>query len=243
MKKNEKCAVILAGGLGSRLKPYTLTIPKPLLPLGGMPIIEIVINQLSKQGFKRVIITLGYLGDMIRFVIGDGSKFGLKIEYVVETDPLGTAGSLHLISDLPKRFLVMNGDLLTTFPFQDLIEALEESGSKAAVACCNRTVGIDYGVLKKNSENKLETYTEKPKIDYLVSLGIYAIDSDTLQILKGEKIDMPQFLEKINATPGGVYLFESKHYWQDIGRIQDFEKAGLDFENDPKHFLELNISE
>ena len=242
MSHDYKCAVILAGGLGSRLHPYTLTIPKPLLPLGGMPIIEIVVNQLSTQGFKRVIISLGYLGDMIRFFLGDGSKYGLRIEYVLESIPLGTAGSLFLISDLPKRFLVMNGDLLTTFPFQDLIQSLDKSGSKAAVACCKRTVGIDYGVLRKNSENMLDAYIEKPTIDYLVSMGIYAIDSETLHILNGEKIDMPQFLEKINSTPGGVYLFESEHYWQDIGRLQDFEKAGIDFESDPKHFLEINVS-
>jgi|688.fasta_scaffold06845_5 NDP-sugar pyrophosphorylase family protein len=243
MSNDYKCAVILAGGLGSRLQPYTLTIPKPLLPLSGMPIIEIVLTQLSKQGFKRVIITLGYLGDMIKFIIGDGSRFGLQIEYVVETEPLGTAGSLYLINDLPKKFLVMNGDLLTTFPFRNLLEVLVKSGSKAAVACCKRTVGIDYGVLSKNSENMLDTYNEKPKIDYLVSMGIYAMYSDTLDILSGEKIDMPQFLEKINSTLGGVYLFESEHYWQDIGKLQDFEKAGIDFERDPKHFLEINISE
>jgi NDP-sugar pyrophosphorylase family protein len=240
MDNNVKCAVILAGGLGSRLHPYTLTIPKPLLPIGGIPIIEIVLNQLFRQGFKRVIITLGYLGEMIKFILGDGSKFGLEIEYVAEQEPLGTAGSLFLINNLPKRFIVMNGDLLTTFSYAELLKSLESNDCKAAVACCQRNVQIDYGVLRKDSGNKLSEYVEKPNLNYLVSMGIYALDSDVISFLKGGRMDMPSLLEIIRSATTGVYLLESQSYWQDIGRITDFEKASKDFENDPDKFFKAN---
>jgi NDP-sugar pyrophosphorylase family protein len=231
-------AIILAGGLGSRLHPYTLTIPKPLLPLGGTPIIEIVIKQLSRQGFKRIIVSIGYLGEMIKIHLGDGTKFDVNIEYVSEDNPLGTAGSLFLIKNLPEKFIVMNGDLLTSFPFNDLLESLNFNQVKAAVACHNRNVQIEYGVLKKDSNNRLEEYVEKPTLSYLVSMGIYAFDVETLTLLIGEKIDMPTFLDKIRSEKGGVHVFESHHYWKDIGRIQDFEQASQDFESNPIKFIE-----
>jgi NDP-sugar pyrophosphorylase family protein len=237
MSKNTKTAVILAGGLGSRLHPYTLTIPKPLLPLGGTPIIEIVIRQLANQGFERVVVTLGYMGEMIKFTLGNGERFGLSIDYVVEDEPLGTAGSLHLIDSLPDSFLVMNGDLLTTFPYNDLLASLKSTKSKAAIASHKRTVSIDYGVLEINSDKKLAKYVEKPKIDYLVSMGIYALDSQLLNVLNGQRMDMPELLQSIKDSDGGVFLFESDHYWQDIGRLDDFETAGQDFENNPALFL------
>lgn len=235
---NERTAVILAGGLGSRLHPYTLTIPKPLLPIGGIPIIEIVITQLANQGFSRVIVTLGYMGDMIRFTLGNGSKFGIAIEYVEEREPLGTAGSLYLIEELPEQFLVMNGDLLTTFPYSKLLVALNENNVSAAVASHKRVVNIDYGVLKRDSNGILLEYNEKPKLDYLVSMGIYALKQESIAKLDGSRLDMPDLLRSIGGEHGGVYLYESEDYWQDIGRLEDFEIAGRDFESDRERFLE-----
>lgn len=235
---SEKTAVILAGGLGSRLHPYTLTIPKPLLPLGGTPIIEIVISQLANQGFARVIVTLGYMGEMIKFTLGNGEKFGLRIEYVTENEPLGTAGSLYLIDDLPSEFLVMNGDLLTTFPYSKLLSSLSERGVEAAIASRKRTVNIDYGVLERDSDGNLLTYTEKPQLDYLVSMGIYALKFSAVSNFNGSKLDMPDLLRSIGIEKRGVYLYESDHYWQDIGRLDDFETAGKDFESDRQRFLE-----
>ena len=234
----EKTAVILAGGLGSRLHPYTLTIPKPLLPLGGTPIIEIVISQLANQGFSRVIVTLGYMGDMIKFTLGDGDRFGLRIEYVTEKEPLGTAGSLYLIDELPSEFLVMNGDLLTTFPYSKLLSSLDERGVEAAIASHKRTVNIDYGVLERDSSGNLATYNEKPKLDYLVSMGIYALKLSAIENLNGSRLDMPHLLRSISNENRGVYLYESDDYWQDIGRLDDFETAGKDFEGDRQRFLE-----
>ena len=232
-----RTAVILAGGLGSRLHPYTLTIPKPLLPLGGIPIIEIVISQLAAQGFERVVVTLGYMGDMIRFTLGSGEKFGLIIEYVTEDEPLGTAGSLFLVEELPNEFLVMNGDLLTTFPYEELLASLDKTEAKAAIASHRRTVSIDYGVLTRGVDGKLVSYDEKPKLDYLVSMGIYALTLDAISGLNGTRLDMPDLLRSLDASDGGVFLFESDHYWQDIGRLEDFEMAGKDFEEDPKRFI------
>lgn len=234
----EKTAVILAGGLGSRLHPYTLTIPKPLLPLGGTPIIEIVISQLANQGFSRVIVTLGYMGDMIKFTLGDGDRFGLRIEYVTEKEPLGTAGSLYLIDKLPSEFLVMNGDLLTTFPYSKLLSSLDEREVEASIASHKRTVNIDYGVLERDSSGNLSTYNEKPKLDYLVSMGIYALRLSAIENLNGSRLDMPDLLRSISNENRGVYLFESDDYWQDIGRLDDFETAGKDFEGDRQRFLE-----
>jgi NDP-sugar pyrophosphorylase family protein len=235
---SEKTAVILAGGLGSRLHPYTLTIPKPLLPLGGTPIIEIVISQLANQGFARVIVTLGYMGDMIKFILGNGEKFGLKIEYVTESEPLGTAGSLFLIDDLPGEFLVMNGDLLTTFPYSKLLSSLSERSVEAAIASHKRTVNIDYGVLERDSDGNLLAYSEKPKLDYLVSMGIYALKYSAVENLNGSRLDMPDLLRSLGNQNRSVYLYESDHYWQDIGRLDDFEAAGKDFESDRQRFLE-----
>lgn len=238
MTKNSKTAVILAGGLGSRLHPYTLTIPKPLLPLGGTPIIEIVISQLANQGFSRVIVTLGYMGDMIKFTLGDGDRFGLSIEYVAEKEPLGTAGSLYLIDELPGEFLVMNGDLLTTFPYSKLLSSLDERVVEAAIASHKRTVNIDYGVLERDIIGNLATYNEKPKLDYLVSMGIYALKLSAIENLNGSRLDMPDLLRSISDGNLGVYLYESDDYWQDIGRLDDFETAGKDFEGDRQRFLE-----
>jgi ADP-glucose pyrophosphorylase len=238
MPNVSKTAVILAGGLGSRLHPYTLTIPKPLLPLGGTPIIEIVISQLANQGFDRVVITLGYMGDMIKYTLGDGGRFGLRIEYVTEDEPLGTAGSLYLIDDLPSEFLVMNGDLLTTFPYSKLLTSLSERSVEAAIASHKRTVNIDYGVLDRDSSGNLLAYTEKPKLDYLVSMGIYALKFSAITNLDGSRLDMPDLLRSISDEKRGVYLYESDHYWQDIGRLDDFETAGKDFESDNQRFLE-----
>jgi NDP-sugar pyrophosphorylase family protein len=233
-----KTAVILAGGLGSRLHPYTLTIPKPLLPLGGTPIIEIVVSQLANQGFSRVIVTLGYMGDMIKFTLGDGDRFGLIIEYVTEKEPLGTAGSLYLIDELPSEFLVMNGDLLTTFPYSKLLSSLDEREVAAAIASHKRTVNIDYGVLERDIRGNLATYNEKPKLDYLVSMGIYALKLSAIENLNGSRLDMPDLLDSISKENRGVYIYESDDYWQDIGRLDDFETAGKDFESDRQRFLE-----
>jgi len=235
---SNKTAVILAGGLGSRLRPYTLTIPKPLLPLNGIPIIHIVIRQLASCGFTRVIISLGYMSEMVKFVIDDGSKWGVQIEYLVEDEPLGTAGSLFLIKDPPPSFLVLNGDLLTTFQFDDLVAALnEDDNAVAAVALHRRDVRIDYGVVKIDSNKNIVGYEEKPVLEYQVSMGIYALKNTVLRFLDGTYKDMPTLLLELIQAGHSVIAFETESYWQDIGRLDDFNQAEKDFESDPKKFL------
>ena len=238
MNEPNRTAVILAGGLGSRLHPYTFTIPKPLLPLNGVAIIEIVIRQLKNHGFSRVVVTLGYMGDFLKYVLGDGSKYELSIEYVTEESPLGTAGSLFLVDNLPPFFLVMNGDLLTTANYSQFLEQTKQRNAAAAVMLSERTVNVDYGVIETNENLSLVAYHEKPKMTYKVSTGIYVLSDRALKHVTGKYLDMPELIGKLSGEPGGVYAPVEKCYWQDIGRIEDFEKAGKDFTLEPSLFLE-----
>lgn len=234
---NGKTAVILAGGLGSRLRPYTLTIPKPLLPLDGVPIIEVVVRQLAHQGFARIVVCLGYLGQMIEFVLGDGSRLDTAIEYVYEKDPMGTAGALTLVRDLPEYFLVMNGDLLTTLNYSEFLNVTSESECLAGVALHRRTVNIDYGVVESNSSDRLVNYQEKPTLEFHVSMGIYVIAAELISNQAQVRMDMPELLLNTSARQSGVYTYLSDAYWQDIGRVTDFETASADFAADSSRFL------
>lgn len=234
---SDRTAVILAGGLGSRLRPYTLTIPKPLLPLDGVPIIEIVVRQLVEQGFNRVVVCVGYLGEMIEFVLGDGSRLGTSIEYVYEEGPLGTAGALTLVPDLPRHVLVMNGDLLTRLDYADFLRKSIASGCPAGVALHRRTVSIDYGVVEASAKGRLTQYREKPSLDFNVSMGIYVIAAELIAKLTPRRLDMPELLVNTAAGGKGVYTHLSDTYWQDIGRMEDFEMASADFAADPKSFV------
>lgn len=232
-----KTAVILAGGLGSRLRPYTITVPKPLLPVGGYPIIEIVIRQLAAQGFERVVISTGYLGELIRAYVQDGERLGVAIEYISEEKPLGTAGPLRLIEDLPRTFLVMNGDILTTLDFAGLLARTTAGGHEAGIAVSSRTVSIDYGVLHVDESNCLVAYDEKPKLDYSVSMGVYVISRSAVAKIPDGRYDMPDLLRSVVAANGTVYCDVSTEYWCDVGRIDDFERANLDVEDDPGRFV------
>lgn len=232
-----KTAVILAGGLGLRLNPYTLTLPKPLLPLNGMPILEIILHQLKSEKFERVIISVGYLADLIKAYVKDGSKFGLQISYIEETTPMGTAGSLSLIEDLPENFLVLNGDVLTKFNFSTLISNLEKNRADAIVCLIKSSVQIDYGTVILDENNLIVDYREKPKIEFLMSSGIYAIKKSSLGVLKNEKTDMPDFLTNIKIGGGKVIGIVTDAYWQDIGRQEDYLQASIDFQNNEQEFL------
>lgn len=233
----EATAVILAGGQGKRLRPYTLTIPKPLLPLAGTPIIEIVVRQLSRARFQRIVVSLGYMGEMVEYVLGDGSRFGVQIEYVREASPMGTAGSLALIDGLPEHLLVMNGDLLTTFDYRELLTKTINEGSVAGVALHGRRVEVDYGVVDVDFDGRLVGYREKPSLELLVSMGIYVVSRSAVEMLDGQYCDMPTLLQRLVQQTGGVTTYVTDCYWQDIGRLDDFEQAGRDFEADPNFFL------
>jgi NDP-sugar pyrophosphorylase family protein len=229
--------VLLAGGLGSRLRPYTVTVPKPLLPVGGFPIIEIVMRQLVAQGFERIVISTGYLGELIQAYFQDGAKLGVAIDYVREDVPLGTAGPLTLVEGLPQDFLVMNGDILTTLDFADLLERTRSGGHAAGVAVSSRTVDIDYGVLHMDPLGNLREYEEKPKLDYTVSMGVYVITRAAVDQIPNGKFDMPDLLRSLVSAGGTVLCHRSADYWCDIGRLDDFERANRDVEAKPDRFV------
>lgn len=231
-------AVILAGGKGTRLKPFTMTIPKPLLPLGDVPVLEVVIAQLAAAGFDRVSLTLNHMAAVFTAQLGNGSRWGISLEYLLEEEPLGTAGSLRLVRDLPEHFLVMNGDLLTTVSYAGLMQAHKESGAAATISLSERQVIIDYGVIVPDANNRLSEYREKPVIHYSVSMGIYVLARSALEhIPPTGKFDMPDLMLALHRAGKTVYCPKSDCYWQDIGRFDDYQRASEDFVNDPERFL------
>lgn len=232
-------AIILAGGAGSRLKPFTFTIPKPLVPIGEMPIIEILIRQLAAQAFDRITISVGHLAQLIRAVCGDGSQWGVKIDYVEEDHPLGTAGCLSLLHDLDEiPILVINGDTLTDLDFSAAVRGhREESG---ITICTNqREVAIDFGVLEIDDEGLLLGYREKPTLDYLVSMGVYVISRWVVDdhIPDNERLDMPDLVRTLSDLGHPVRTHNAEAYWLDLGRIDDLEQGDAVFRNQRSRFL------
>ena len=231
-------AIILAGGLGPRLKPYTITIPKPLLPLGDLPILEIVLRQLVAAGADRIALTLGHLQHLFTATLGKGSKFGIDIDYFIEEEPLGTAGSLRLIKDLDDDFLVMNGDILTTLDYKDLYNTHMSKKAWGTIALNQRKVDIDYGVIHFSEDGVLQDYIEKPSIPYSVSMGIYILSRQCLEFIPDKgKFDMPQLMLAMHKAGKLVLCYNSDCYWQDIGRFDDYQQASADFVNNPALFL------
>jgi NDP-sugar pyrophosphorylase family protein len=223
-------AVILAGGKGTRLKPYTSVLPKPLMPLGNRAILEVVIHQLARQGFTDVTLSVGYLAHLIEAVFGDGSTHGVKLAYVHEGAPLGTAGSLRLIPGLDDAFLMLNGDLVTTFDFRELVRAHRAGNHLLTIATRKRRVGVDYGVLsvEPNGDggDRVVAYNEKPTLDVTVSMGIYVVEPEALRHIPPEgHFDFPELVQKLIDAGEPVGAFEYDGLWLDIGRQEDYERA------------------
>jgi NDP-sugar pyrophosphorylase family protein len=231
-------AVILAGGKGTRLHPFTVTIPKPLLPLGDVPILEVVIRQLSQSGFDRVAITLGHLEHLFTATIGDGSRWGINIDYYREDIPLGTAGSLRLVNNLEEDFLVMNGDLLTTISYTDLLERHISCNASGTIALHRREVNIDYGVIETDGRGNLCKYIEKPTIHYTVSMGINVLNRRCIDFIPNTgRFDMPQLMTAMSIAGEKIICHETDCYWQDIGRFDDYQHASKDFTEYPDRFI------
>ena len=231
-------AVILAGGKGTRLKPFTMSIPKPLLPLGDVPILEVVLQQLADTGFKRVVITLGHMAHLFAATIGNGDRWNMKIEYCLEEEPLGTAGPLRHISDLDDNFLVMNGDLLTTIDYRTLFDMHCSKGAWGTIALHRREVHIDYGVVRVDENNCLQEYIEKPSIPYMVSMGINVLSRQCIEFIpEAGKFDMPNLMMAMHQAGKLVLCHETGCYWQDIGRFDDYQQASADFVEDPSRFI------
>jgi NDP-sugar pyrophosphorylase family protein len=225
-------AVILAGGKGTRLKPYTTVFPKPLMPLGDEPILEIVIGQLKSHGFDEAIITVGHLAELIMTFFGDGSRFGAKIIYSREDKPLGTAGGLGLLKEeLNETFLMMNGDVLTTLDFSDLVNYHKRNGAIATIALNKREVDIDFGVVEIDDGNSIVGYKEKPKNEYLVSMGVYVFEPMVLEYIEpNEYLDFPDLIKKLISNGETVKGYVYDGYWLDIGRPDDYERASRDID-------------
>lgn len=233
-------AVILAGGKGQRLKPYTTVLPKPLMPIGDMPILEVVLRQLKAAGITRVTMAVGHLAELLQAFFGNGSRFGLSIDYSFEEKPLGTVGPLTLIPSLGDEsdFLVMNGDVLTTIDYTRLVERHRQSGADVTIATYRREVKIDFGVIEVGEDDFLTGYVEKPKIDYRVSMGIYCFDAKVLgRLQRGQYCDLPDLVKSLLATGRKVASYPFEGYWLDMGRPDDYTLAIDEFEARRAEFL------
>jgi NDP-sugar pyrophosphorylase family protein len=231
-------AVILAGGKGARLAPYTKILPKPLMPIGDMPILEVLLRQMKSSGIEDVVITVGHLANLLRTFFQDGNALGLHISYSYEKAPLGTAGPLSLITGLDRTFLVSNGDVLTTLNLKDLLRFHSEQGATATIAVHRRKVDIDYGVVQCDENSRLVGYIEKPSIDYMVSMGIYVFEPKVLTYISSNQyLDLPDLIRKMLSAGEKVAGFPYSGYWQDLGRPDDYERATHDFETMRADFL------
>jgi NDP-sugar pyrophosphorylase family protein len=231
-------AIILAGGRGTRLKPFTMTIPKPLLPLGDVPILEIVVRQLAAAGISRVVLTLGHMAPLFTAFIGDGARWGAQVTYCYEDEPLGTAGPLRLVPALDDDFIVMNGDILTTLDYRSLIAAHLDRAAHGTIAISQREVHIDFGVVASASDGLLVDYIEKPVIPYQVSMGINVLSRRCLAFIPPQgRFDMPQLMQAMHQAGQDVVCHRTTCYWQDIGRFDDYQQASADFVQDPARFL------
>lgn len=236
---SEKCAVILAGGKGTRLRPYTIAMPKPLVPVGDYPILEIIIRQLSKRGFRRVIITVNHQADLIKTYFGNGDKWGVDIEYALENKPLGTMGPLKNLTNLPDDFIVMNGDILTDLDYGSLLDNHIKEKNIFTISAYKREHKVDYGVLHIDSNNILTGFEEKPKLHYTVSMGIYAVSKDVLRYIpEDEYFGFDTLMLELIESNKKVKVDVFSGYWLDIGRPDDYQKATDDFDEMKGKFIE-----
>lgn len=226
-------AVILAGGKGTRLAPYTKVLPKPLVPIGDMPILEILLRQMKTSGVDHVILTVGHLSGLIRAFFQDGERLGLSIDYSYESSPLGTAGPLSLIAEkIDDAFIVANGDVLTTLNLKDLVASHRKSGAAATIASHQRRIKIDLGVLQFNDSCNLTGYIEKPSYDYWVSMGVYVFEPRVLDYIPyNQYLDFPDLILKLIGSNEQVRSYRFDGYWQDLGRLEDYEQAVKDFDS------------
>jgi NDP-mannose synthase len=221
-----KRAIILAGGKGTRLKPYTVAIPKPLVPVGDKPILEIIILQLKKHGFNHITITVNHMAEIIKAFFGDGTKWDIRIDYTSESKALSTMGPLTLVEDLPENFLVMNGDVITDLNLSDFYNFHTMNKNNFTIGSSKRTDRINYGVLKKDENNRLIKFDEKPLYEFLVSMGIYMVNKKVVDYIPRDKFfGFDHLMNLLIEKQEYPSIFEYNGYWLDIGRPDDYEKA------------------
>jgi NDP-sugar pyrophosphorylase family protein len=232
-----KRAIILAGGKGTRLKPYTISLPKPLVPLDETPILEVIIIQLKKAGFDHVTLAVNHMSEIIKDFCEDGSKWSIKIDYSLETKPLSTMGPLKLINDLPENFLVMNGDILTNLDFKSFYDNHVSEKKIFTISSFDRLELVDYGVLE-TSEEKLLNLEEKPLKAYEVSMGIYMMSRKALDFIPvNQEFGFDHLMHSLIKSNEEVRVIKFNDYWQDIGRPSDYIQASNDFKEFTKNFL------
>ena len=230
-------AIILAGGKGARLAPYTKVLPKPLMPIGDMPILEVLLRQMKASGVDDVVLTVGHLSELLKAFFQDGHQWGLNIQYSYEEKPLGTAGPIALVNGLNDTFLVSNGDVLTTLDLRELVCFHKGHNAIATIASYKRRVHIDLGVLQQGG-CLVTGYIEKPDIDYVVSMGIYVFEPQVLNYIpENQYLDFPDLVLKLIAAGEKVIAFPCTGYWKDLGRPDDYEQAAEDFVHMRAQFL------
>jgi len=226
-------AVILAGGQGTRLLPYTATLPKAMMPIGNKPILEVVVRQLHGLQVEEILLATGYLEELIRSYFGDGSQFGVPIHYSREDAPLGTAGPLSLLRErLTETFLLMNSDILTDLDFRTLAAYHRAQTNDVTLALTNRKQPIDFGVVRLDGHGLFHEWDEKPVLEYLVSTGIYVMNPRVLSMLPDNTfLNLPDYIVSLNKSGARISGYIHDGYWLDIGRREDYEQACRDAES------------
>lgn len=224
--------VILAGGKGTRLAPYTTILPKPLVPVADLPIVEVLLRQLAFYGFSDITLSIGHLGELIQAYFAANTRLpaDVRLSYVVEPEPLGTAGSLALIPGLAETFLVANGDVLTTMDFRRLVAYHRAQAAALTIAMHQKEVPIDLGVMEVGADSRVTAYREKPVLRYLVSMGVYVYDPSVMRhIPRGRRLDFPDLVQMLLRAGETVAAYRSDDFWLDVGRREDFARATDEF--------------
>ncbi len=224
-------AVVLAGGRGTRLRPYTVVLPKPLMPIGEYPILEVILRQLARFEFRHITFAVNHQADLIKAFFGDGSRWGVQIDYSLETRPLSTIAPLRLINDLPENFLLMNGDVLADLNLAQFYCRHVEEHRLFTIAAAKRRHVIDYGVLHIDGGKTLSGFSEKPAVEYLVSMGIYCVNRAVLDRIPTEtKFGFDDLMLDLLAGKQPVIVDSHDGFWLDIGRPDDYMQVIDDFE-------------
>ncbi len=230
MEFKKLTAVIMAGGKGTRLHPYTLVLPKPLMPVGGQPVIEILLMWLRRSGIEKCYISTGYLGHLIRALCGDGSQWGMQIDYSLETHPLGTIGALKLLkNELDSTFLVLNGDLITDLDLREFTRFHHEHGGAISIATTKKNIHTDLGVIS-HINSLMTEFKEKPTISHDVSMGIYCLEPSILNMIPDNvPFGFDSLMHQAMFLNMPVHIYKHDGLWMDIGREEDFLEAQKSF--------------
>src|SRR5689334_20895256 len=222
-------AVLMCGGLGTRLRPWSLIIPKPMFPIGERPMLELLLERLKIHGITDIYLSVGYKAEIIEGALRDGSHLGVSLHYIHENEPLGTAGALNLVHDkLTGPFLLMNGDILTRLDFQKFYAYHQACNAEITVGVKNYEVQIPYGVLEDNA-GRVTNIREKPTYSNRINSGIYLVSPSVLDLMPAQgRFDATQLIQAAVDAKRAVFSYVIEEYWLDIGRLEDYYRANED---------------